>query len=82
MKCDEKLGKLIFLEEDLKENPHNHKSLNLDQDSRRNHRVNKIQISEIKNDEKPKLKLKLTKNYDSKLKSKAIRRKIRMKFDL
>ena len=33
----EKLGILIFLEEDSKMNPYIQKSLNLDQDSRRNH---------------------------------------------
>ena len=56
----EKLGKLIFLERGLeKNNPWSQKSLNLDQDSGRNHQVNKREISKIKNHEK--LKLKLTK---------------------
>ena len=36
-------------------NPQNKKSLNLDQDLQRNHQVNKRQISEIENREKPKL---------------------------
>ena len=58
---NEKLGKLIFFwKEDFKTNPWNQKSLNLDQDSQRNHQVNKREISEIENREKPKLKLKLT----------------------
>ena len=39
-------------------NSRNKKSLNLDQDLQRNHQLNK---REIKNHEKPKLKLKLTK---------------------
>ena len=56
---DEKLGKLIFWKEDLKTNPQNKKSLNLVQDSRRNHHVNKREISPIENHKK--LKLKLTK---------------------
>ena len=43
--------------------------------------MNKIKISKIENHEKPKLNLKLIKNYDSKLKSKAIQRKIMMKLD-
>ena len=55
----EKLGKLMFLKEDLKTNPWNQKSLNLDQYSWRNHQENKREISEIKNCEKSKLKLKL-----------------------
>ena len=38
-------------------NPHNKKSSNLDQDSRRNYQVNEIEIFEIKNYEKLKLKL-------------------------
>ena len=38
-------------------NPRNQKSLNLDQDSRINHQVNKRDISEIENRKKPKLKL-------------------------
>ena len=59
-KCDKKLGKVIFLERRSKTNPQNQKSLNLDQDSQKNHQVNKREISEIKNHEKPKLKLKLT----------------------
>ena len=42
-------------------NPQNKKSQNLDQDSWRNHQVIKSEISEIKNHEKPKLKLKFTK---------------------
>ena len=37
------------------------KSMNLDQDSRRNHQVNKREFSKIKNHEKQKLKFKLTK---------------------
>ena len=51
----------IFCIEDLKTNPRNKKSLNLDQDSQRNHQVNKREICEIKNNEKPKLKWKLSK---------------------
>ena len=43
--------------EDLKTNPRNQKSLNLAQDSQRNHQVNKREISEIENYEKSKLKL-------------------------
>ena len=54
MNHDEKLGKLIFLDSDLKMNSQNQKSLNLDQDSWRNHQMNKIEISKIKNYEKPK----------------------------
>ena len=42
-------------------NPWSKKELNLDQDLWRNPQVNKREISEIKNHEKPKLKLKLTK---------------------
>ena len=42
-------------------NPQRQKELNLDQDLWRNHQVNKREISEIKNQGKPKLKLKLTK---------------------
>ena len=61
MKCGEKLVKLIFLKENSKTNPRNQKSQNLDQDSRRNHQVNEIEISAFENHEKPKLKLKLTK---------------------
>ena len=57
----EKLGKLYFWKEDLKMNPLNQKSLNLDQDSWRNHQVNKREISEIENHEKLKLKLQLIK---------------------
>ena len=56
-----KLGKFIYLEEDLKMNPRNQKSLNLDQDSPRNHQMNMKEIFEIKNHKKPKLKLKFTK---------------------
>ena len=57
MKCGEKLGKLIFfLKEDLKSNPRNQKSRNFDQDSRRNRRVNEIEIFEFENREKLKLK--------------------------
>ena len=49
MNHGEKLGKLIFIwKEDLKTNPQNQKSLNLDQDSRRSHQVNKREIYEIK----------------------------------
>ena len=43
--------------------------------------MNKIKMYEIKNHEKLKLELKLTKIYDLKLKFKAIRRKIKMKLD-
>ena len=50
----------IFWKEESKRNPRNQKSQNLDQDSRRNHQVNKREIFEIKICEKPKLKLKLT----------------------
>ena len=53
----EKLRKLIFCKENLKTNPRNQKSLNLDQDSQRNHHVNKREISEMENYEKLKLKL-------------------------
>ena len=42
--------------------------------------MNKREISEIENHEK--IKIKIDSNYDSKLKSKAIQRKIRMKHDL
>ena len=38
-------------------NPWNKKSLNLDQDLRRNHQVNKRDIFKIENHKKPKLKL-------------------------
>ena len=41
-------------------NPRNQKSLNLDLNSRRNHRMNMREIYEIKNHEKSKLKMKLT----------------------
>ena len=41
-------------------NPQNKKSLDLDQDSHRNHLTNMKEISEIEIHEKPKLKLKLT----------------------
>ena len=61
MNHGEKLGKLIFLERGLETNPHNQISLDLGQDSQRNHQVNKREISEFENREKPKLKLKLTK---------------------
>ena len=61
MKYGEKLGKLIFLERRLEEKSRNQKSQNLDQDSRRNHQVNEIEISNFENHEKMKLKLKLTK---------------------
>ena len=44
--------------------------------------MNEIEISEIENREKPKLKLKLKLTQITKLKSKAIQRKIRMKLDL
>ena len=37
-------------------NPWNTKSLNLDQDSLKNHQVNKREFSKIENHEKPKLK--------------------------
>ena len=50
----------IFLKDDLKTNLRNQKSLNLDLISRRNHRMNMREISEIKIRERPKLKLKLT----------------------
>ena len=42
--------------------PWNKKSLNLDQDSRRNQQVNWREISERKESEKSKVKLKLTKS--------------------
>ena len=61
MNHGEKLGKLIFLERGIEKNPWNQISLNLDQDLRRNHQVNKREIFEIKNHQKPNLKLKLTK---------------------
>ena len=57
MNHGEKLGKLNIRKEDLKMNPQNKKLLNLDKDLQRNHQVNKREISEIKNYEKPKLKL-------------------------
>ena len=44
----------------IKKNPQNKKSLNLDQDLRRNHQMNKREFSEKENHKKPKLKLKLT----------------------
>ena len=40
-------------------NPRNQKSLNLDLRSRRNHRMNRSEISEKKNREKPKLRMNL-----------------------
>ena len=49
MKHGEKLGKLNIWKEDLKTNPLNQKSLNLDQDLQRNDQVNKREIFEIKN---------------------------------
>ena len=52
-------------------NPHNQKSLNLDLILRGNHRINMREIYEIE----------IESNYDSKMKSKAIQRKIRMKHD-
>ena len=61
MNHGEKLGKLIFLERGLESDSMESKSLNLDKDSRRNHQVNKREIFEIEDREKPKLKLKLTK---------------------
>ena len=57
MNHGEKLGKLIFLERGLENVSTRAKSLNLDQDLQRNHQVNKREISEIENHEKPKLKL-------------------------
>ena len=75
MKYGKKFRKLIIIfKEDSKTNPQNQKSWNLDQNSQRNNQVNEIEISKFENREKPKLKLKLTKNYDSKLKSKAIQK--------
>ena len=59
MNHGEKLGKLIYLEIRLETNPQNQKSLNLDQDSKRNHRVNKREISEIKNFKKTKIEIKI-----------------------
>ena len=62
MNHGEKLGKLIYLERRVeKKNPRNQKPLNLDQESKRNHQVNKREIFKIEYHEKPKLKLKLTK---------------------
>ena len=52
MNHGEILVKLIFLKRGLEKNPRNQKSLNLDHDLRRNHQVNKIEISEIENHEK------------------------------
>ena len=60
MKCGYKLRNLIFLERRLQDQSTEQKSLNLDQDSRRNHRMNKKEIFEKLNRGKPKLKLKLT----------------------
>ena len=60
MKCDEKLDKLIFLKRRVENESKKSKSRNLNQDLRRNHQVNEIEISKIENREKPKLKLKLT----------------------
>ena len=54
MKCGEKLGKLIFLEGRLEDESTKSKITKFDQ-------ANEIEISEFKNHEKPKLKLKLTK---------------------
>ena len=51
MNHDEKLGKLILFKKDLKTNPLNQKSLNLDHESRRNHQVNKREFYEIENRE-------------------------------
>ena len=61
IKCGANLGKLIFFKQDMKTNPRNQKSLNLIRESRRNHQVNEIEISEIENRKKPKLGVKLTK---------------------
>ena len=55
MNHGEKLEKFIFLERRLENESTESKSLNLDQDLRRNHQVNKREIFEIKNREKPKL---------------------------
>ena len=46
--------------EDLKTNPRNQKSLNLDLISQRNHQMNIGEISENENCEKPKIRMKLT----------------------
>ena len=55
-------------------NPWNKKSLDLDMISRRNRQMNIGEISENKNREKTKIKNEINSNYDSKMKSKAIRR--------
>ena len=65
---------------DSKTNPQNQKALNLDQDSQRNHRMNKREIPKNKNT-KIEIEIEIYSNYYSKFKSKAIQRKIRMKYD-
>ena len=60
MKWLKKLHNLIFFERNLRTNPHNQKSLNFDLISRRNHQMNIGEISENKNHEIPKLRMKLT----------------------
>ena len=52
-----KIREINILERKSKTNPQNQESLNLDQDSRWNHQVNKREIFEIKNYEKLILKL-------------------------
>ena len=56
-----KLGTFISLERRLKTESIESRITEFDQDLWRNHQVNKREISEIKNHEKLKLKLKLTK---------------------
>ena len=63
-----------FWKEYSKTNPRNEKSLNLDQDLRRNHQMNKREISKKLKSRKIKIEIEIDSNYDSKMKSKAIRR--------
>ena len=61
-------------------NQRNQRSLNLDQDSRINHQnEQEINFQKIKS---PTTEIEIDSNYNSKLNSKAIRRKIKMKHDL
>ena len=62
------------MKEDSKTNPLNKKSLNLDLISRRNHPMNRSEISKKKKIMKIKIKNEINSNYDLKTKSKAIRR--------
>ena len=59
MNHGEKLGKFIFLERGLDMNPQNQKSLNRNQDSQRNHQVNKREIFKAENHKKIEIKIKI-----------------------